>query len=310
MSKPARSETKYAGIGLVVAAWASAGVARAQVTEPNGVVVPVANPQEMNLQAYFDAQLEDIAAVRDAAVNPGVFLPLCDFQATLVLSQSQAAAGIAWYNVPASPTAAPAAVYTIIQPTTVTGQVITSSDVRNDAKYAGGLIGFVLQKTGLPNVYYSEYQRNVLCSGCTKPGPWKMALAYQSKRSPDTYYLAFEDWEGANDTTWFGNDGDFNDKVFKISGVTCEGGGDPCDTKQPGVCSVGVTECRPGGGVVCKTQIAPTAETCDNLDNDCDGQVDDGDGLCPNGATCVQGTCIPPCGRSEFDCQVGFQCVD
>ena len=40
--------------------------------------------------------------------------------------------------------------------------------------------------------------------------------------------MAWEDWEGANTTTWFGNDGDFNDKVFAITGVTCDGGGVPC----------------------------------------------------------------------------------
>ena len=284
--------------------------ARAQVTEPNGVVVPVTNPMETNLQTYFDTQMEAISAVQDAAVEPGVFLPLCDFQATLVLSQSQAAAGIAWYNVPVSPTAAPDAMYTIIQPTTVTGQVIRSVDVRNDPHYAGGLIGFVLQKSGLPAVYYSEYQRNTSCSGCSMPGYWKMALAYQSKRSPDTYYLAFEDWEGANDTTWFGNDGDFNDKVFQISGVTCDGGGDPCDTAMSGVCAAGVTECQAGGALTCHPQIVATPETCDNLDNDCNGKVDDGDGLCPDGGTCVQGTCIPPCGKAEFDCQIGFQCLN
>ena len=29
------------------------------------------------------------------------------------------------------------------------------------------------------------------------PGYWKMALSYLSKSPPNSYYLAFEDWEGA-----------------------------------------------------------------------------------------------------------------
>jgi uncharacterized protein (TIGR03382 family) len=297
------------GLGLV------ALPAFAQVLEPNGVSVPATvNNGEITLQSYLDSQMEGINAVADAQAEPGVFLPLCDFQAALVLSQSNAQGGLAWYNVPATPTETPATVYPIGSPAAVVGQVITSADVRSNPAYANGLIGFVLMKNG-QRVYYSEYMRNAYCSQCSMPGYWKMALAYQSKVMPNTYYLAFEDWEGANDMTWFGNDGDFNDKVFRISGVTCEGGGDSCDTAQPGVCSSGVTECQPGGNIVCKQTIQPASEKCDNLDNDCNGQIDDGDGLCPGDQVCVHGTCIPPCGAAEFDCPPPFvcessQCVD
>ncbi len=80
------------------------------------------------------------------------------------------------------------------------------------------------------------------------PGYWKMALAYRSTRYPNSYYLAFEDWEGADDDVWQGNDGDFNDKVFRDHGVICDGGGEPCDTEMPGVCAQGVTECQVGAG--------------------------------------------------------------
>ena len=100
-------------------------------------------------------------------------------------------------------------------------------------------------------------QRNVRCTGtgCTMPGYWKMALTYLSKAHPNSYYLAFEDWEGADQNTWQGNDGDFNDKVFKIDGVICDGGGEPCDTGMPGVCSQGVTECQVGAGIICKPAV-------------------------------------------------------
>src|SRR4029077_1105275 len=121
----------------------------------------------------------------------------------------------------------------------------SSADIRTNPNYAGGLVGFALMKqlNGAANppvpVYYTEYQRNVRCTGCTMPGYWKMALAYRSK-DPNSYYVAFEDWEGADQSSWLGNDGDFNDKVFKFSGVTCEGGGEPCDTKMLGICADGV----------------------------------------------------------------------
>src|SRR5262245_34360477 len=197
--------------GLVVALLlcVAPGAALAQVREPNGVSAPVAVTNgETSLQAYFDAQMEGINAVTEAAAEPGVFLPLCDFQATLVLSQSNAQAGLAWYNVPATPTEIPTTIYPIGQAAAVVGQVISSADVRSNPGYLNGLIGFVLMKNG-QRTYYSEYQRNADCTMCSTPGYWKMALAYQSKTMPNTYYLAFEDWEGANNMTWFGNDGDF-----------------------------------------------------------------------------------------------------
>jgi MYXO-CTERM domain-containing protein len=282
----------------------------AAVQEPNGVNVPATvNNGEITLQTFFDTQNEGINAVADASTDPGVFLPLCDFQATLVLSQSQAVAGLAWYNQPAAPTGPPAVVYPIGAATLTLGQTITSADIRSSANYGGALIGFALMKNAAP-VYYSEYQRNVFCSGCSMPNYWKMALAYQSKVFPNTYYLAFEDWEGANQSSWLGNDGDFNDKVFKFSGVTCDGGGEPCMADGLGVCSTGVTQCQVGGVVTCVPLIKPTAEVCDNLDNDCNGMVDDGDNLCDPGLVCVRGVCVPPCGRTEFDCAPPFICQD
>ena len=306
------------------------GVPRAAVLEPNGISVPAPpNPNgcqnmtcndprqvcsdgrcELSLQGYFDAEGEAIDALADAATEPGAFMPLCDFQVTLVLSESQAAAGLAWYNVPAAATGAPAAVYPIGPATLAVGQAITSADVRSNPAYtpngaSGGLIGFVLRKNGA-NVYFSEYQRNALCSGCATPERWKMALAYRSTRYPNAYYLAFEDWEGANDTTWFGNDGDFNDKVFRVGGVTCDGGGEPCQTTMPGICRAGVTECRVGGEIICK-HLPPSPEICDNLDNDCDGEVDDG-ASCPPGRICDRGLCVLPCNDVEFPCDIGLVC--
>jgi hypothetical protein len=146
------------GIAALVA---HGGEARAAVIEPNGVSVPAPAPAgEMTLQAYFTAQQENINALTDASTDPGAFLPLCDFQATLVLSESQAKGGIAWYNTTAGATGAPAAVYQIGGFPLVVGQTITSTQVRSDPNYAGGLIGFVLMKDlGQPmlsRVYYSE----------------------------------------------------------------------------------------------------------------------------------------------------------
>ncbi len=283
----------------------------ATVVEPNGLSVPaILSNGETTLPQFFTAQGESIDAVRDAAISPAVFLPLCDFQAKLVLSQSSAQAGLAWYNVPADPTAVPAT-HLIGTPPLTLGQSITSADIRTDPNYTDGLIGFALMKNlgnGYVPVYYSEFMRNADCTGCVMPGHWKMALSYQSKLSSNAYYMAWEDWEGADANSWQGNDGDFNDKVFFISGVTCDGGGVPCETGMQGVCNAGVTECEPGGTVICKPQVTATTEVCDNLDNDCNGQVDDGSSLCPANQVCVQGKCIGPCSDTEFPCNPPYVC--
>src|SRR5690606_6559954 len=170
----------------------------------------------------------------------------------LVLSESQAAAGLAWYNVPDDPNVAPTAIYELLAPTTETGTLSNSAALFTRPDRAGGLIGFALTKSfdggaTTQAIYYSEYQRNALCSQCTMPDHWKMMLVYGSTSIANTFYLAFEDWEGANETTWHGNDGDFNDKVFRVTGVTCLGGGEPCDTGKLGHCAAGLTECEPGG---------------------------------------------------------------
>lgn len=192
------------GFVLACCAWLTSAPARAQVTEPNGTVVPgpPSHDSEMPLSTFFEAEGEAIDAVTTASIEPGTFSPRCDFEATLVLSESQAAAGLAWYNVPDDPFVAPSAIYELLAPTTETGTVISSADIITSPDYAGGLIGFALTKSfdngaTIQAIYYSEYQRNQLCSECAMPDHWKMMLVYGSTLHPNTFYLAFEDWRCA-----------------------------------------------------------------------------------------------------------------
>jgi hypothetical protein len=48
-----------------------------------------------------------------------------------------------------------------------------------------------------------------------------------------------------------------------------------CATGQPGICSTGILTCM-AGAEVCVADNQPQAEVCDNVDNDCDGSVDEG----------------------------------
>ena len=72
--------------------------------------------------------------------------------------------------------------------------------------------------------------------------------------------------------------------------------GHPCGTGHLGVCAVGVIECS-GGHQFCAQTTAASPEVCDDLDNDCDGQTD-------NGVASVG------CGSDVGECSMGTtQCV-
>lgn len=107
--------------------------------------------------------------------------------------------------------------------------------------------------------------------------------------------------------------------VFQIraGNVVCPDSGGSCDTGLQGVCAVGRTSCV-GAGTECQAVIAPVEETCNALDDDCDGELDEG-ALCPNGGTCDRGVCRGPCTEAScprpdeacanVSCDAGFRCV-
>ncbi len=151
MKHPARRSGSpnfsFALLALALAVVASRS-ATAQVIEPNGISVPATVPAstETTLQQFFTMKGETINAVANASITPATFLRSVQLSSD---AGAQPVAG-AW---PASPgtTCRPARrppppFYTIGTPPLALGQTIASADIRNDANYLGGLIGFALLK--------------------------------------------------------------------------------------------------------------------------------------------------------------------
>ena len=86
--------------------------------------------------------------------------------------------------------------------------------------------------------------------------------------------------------------------------VACPDAGEICDTGMLGACSIGITQCI-AASVSCVGVGTSNPERCDGIDNDCNGDVDDGD-LCTAPEVCYQGRCIPPC--FEGGCTDGYAC--
>ncbi|MGH7789201.1 MAG: N,N-dimethylformamidase beta subunit family domain-containing protein [Candidatus Binatia bacterium] len=90
-------------------------------------------------------------------------------------------------------------------------------------------------------------------------------------------------------------------------GVVDDGtSGGACSTGQLGACGAGTSLCV-GGSPMCQQNVPASAETCNNVDDDCDGSTDEGN---PGaGAACSTG--LPGlCAAGTTQCQAGLlQCV-
>jgi hypothetical protein len=84
------------------------------------------------------------------------------------------------------------------------------------------------------------------------------------------------------------------------------GGGASCSTGLPGVCAAGTQHCQ-NGSLACLPNTPASPEACNNLDDDCDNSVDEGDP--GGGASCNTGL-FGVCAAGTRHCQGGsLNCV-
>ena len=306
---------RHSSLAAFLLTLASTFSASAQVMQPDGTVIPtrtsgdglsVADILGMRGERNLTAPFTPFNAQSNARPDPQTFRPGCRISFRVIARNAGHPDSFGWYNVVPGRAAAPplAERYTIVPSAGMSAPAaaggvgfVATLDIGSDPRYTGGDIGFFLSNPVQEHTYFTErrYQPTEV------PG-FFYALIYDSRVTAGGFYFAWED-------IIRGNDNDFNDLIVLVDNLTCSGGGGVCTVPGAmGACAAGTQQCR-NAELTCVSTITPSAETCDGVDNNCNGTVDEGDTLCPTRQVCDRGVCVERC-QAELGCLEGFVCSD
>ena len=189
------------------------------LSQPDGTIIPVG----AGLQDLFNGRGEAIDVLADARTVPETFVPSCALTFEVLQRNAGYMNNFGWYNVTGAPPLE-AELHEVLACTDGVGTVRTV-DIRNDPAYLGGEVAFF---EGVNNcaaagsylyVFYSEPAYNPDSSAAN---PYVHLLIYDSTVVPRAFYFGWEDLSS-------GGDNDFDDLTTFVTGITCSGGGGPCD---------------------------------------------------------------------------------
>ncbi|MAG60235.1 hypothetical protein CL619_00460 [archaeon] len=78
------------------------------------------------------------------------------------------------------------------------------------------------------------------------------------------------------------------------NGQIDEGARQVCDTGLLGLCAEGGQTCTDGAWNACEQRKQAQGETCNGVDDDCDGEVDEDEDMCAYDGSCADGSCSEP----------------
>jgi hypothetical protein len=306
------------------------GLAWGQVIQPDGTPIPKGTAAQTYINKA-EGIPNAINGLLDARLIPETFDPRCNLTFTVLARGGGFKNTFGWYNVVSDPNNPG---QTLKPPDSDLHAFLLCSDavgvskvfnIRNDPHYQGGLIGFFLatpQDTGggpggkgancptfnadggpvagtVGYVYYTERKYNP--DNLPSQDSFIHLLIWQSVAFEDSFYFGWED-------LYAGGDNDFEDFLTRVDGIACAGSGKACFTGQLGICGSGTEQCQKGE-LTCIQDQQARAETCNALDDDCNGTVDEGN-VCEPGEVCDKGKCVPHCAGGEFTCFPGFECIE
>lgn len=312
-------------LGLTVGLFTLALSPRAlALQQPNAVTIPVLDGSvttcsDKNVQVCLNAEEggATINALTAAAVTPETYTPICSLTFKVIARGAGYLNTFGWYNVVAGQKPPASDLHSFLECGDGPGTVKVLN-IKSSPYYKGGEVGFFMASpegasgncpkfaaAGGPiagtvgYIYYSERKYNPDNTGANS---WVHLITYNSVAHKNAFYFGWED-------KLSGGDNDFDDLLTRVDGIQCTGGGDPCTVAgKQGKCASGIMQCQ-NGQLTCVPTWQPTAESCNALDDDCNGTTDDGD-LCPPSQICHKGKCVPKCGTTEFQCLGGLKCKD